>query len=250
VTHPQSGYGPDSSPPVQPYPAPYSYGTAPGQEAYGHSSPPRRPVLAYAVTALMLAAALVLIVGRVNPFAPDHSLGATSDSSKKVSSAQKGGAKQHKPDRRSPSPANAHRASGAHWSMQVPRSWTSFDAPGVSEQAAWRTSDGIAGYGDVVTIVHEPAAASVDLVSYTYGASAQLQAGVGSGAIHVFRTHAFASHGEIEYRTNPQGHQVRSLVYIVATSTGYASATFAAPASTYKHDLKRAKPYLKTLTGR
>jgi hypothetical protein len=233
--------------------SPYPYGSGSGEDAYGYrpplAPPPRRrPVWAYVVTGAMLLGAAVLIVSRVSLFEPGDSIGPTSDGPKTLA-PQRDGAKPHKPDEGS-SPANTRRASGARWSMQIPRAWTSFNVPSLSEEAAWRTSGGVAGYGDVVTIMHERPPSSLDLLNYTYGASAQLQAGVGSGSIHVVRTHAYAAHGEIEYRTNVDGRLVRSLVYIVPTSTGYVSATFAAPASTYKHDLKRAERYLKSLTGR
>jgi hypothetical protein len=196
----------------------------------------------------MLLGAAVLIISRVSLFDHGDSIGSTSGASKTLSPGNDV-AKQHKPGGGSTS-ANTRRASGARWSMQIPRAWTSFNVPSLSEEAAWRTPGGIAGYGDVVTIMHERPASSLDLLNYTYGASMQLQAGVGSGSIHVVRTHAYAAHGEIVYRTNLDGRLIRSLVYIVPTSTGYVSATFAAPAATYKHDLKRAEPYLKTLTGR
>jgi hypothetical protein len=88
------------------------------------------------------------------------------------------------------------------------------------------------------------------LTNYTYGISAALQAGVGTGGIRVTRTHAYNAHGEIEYRTNLKGRHLHSLVYIVPTRTGYASATFAAPTTTYAYDVGRVERYLKTLTGR
>jgi hypothetical protein len=252
VSHPRSGHQPASTATI-PTQSPYPYGSGAAEDAYGYRSPfaptpRRRPVWAYVVTGAMLLGAAVLIVSRVSLFDPGHPIGSASDGPKTLA-PQKDGAKQHKPDDGS-SPANTRRASGPRWSMQIPRAWTSFNVPRLSEEAAWRTPGGVAGYGDLVTIMHERPASSVDLLNYVYGASTQLQAGVGSGAIHVSRTHAYTAHGEIEYRTNLDGRLVRSLVYIAPTSTGYVSATFEAPAATYKHDLKRVEKYLKTLAGR
>jgi hypothetical protein len=64
------------------------------------------------------------------------------------------------------------------------------------------------------------------------------------------KTRIFHAHAEIRYRSTINGNQARSLVYVVPSATGYAAATFAAPAWTYADDVKRVERYLKTLTGR
>jgi hypothetical protein len=144
---------------------------------------------------------------------------------------------------------NARTASGPHWSMQVPHSWTRFNAPNVTEDAAWRTPSSGAGLGGLVIVLHKKPDVPSDLTNYTYGAAAALNAGVGSGSIRVLRTHVYANHGEIEYLQNTEGHRLRNLAYVVETSNGFAYLTYAAPTKAYKHDVKRIEPYLKTLTG-
>jgi hypothetical protein len=140
-------------------------------------------------------------------------------------------------------------ASGPHWTMQIPRSWTRFSAPNVAEDAAWRTPSRVPGWGGLVIVLHRKPVVPLSLSNFTYGASAALNAGVGAGSINVLRTHVYVRHGEIRYVQRVDGQRLLNLAYIVETKNGFAYLTYAASTRAYKHDVKRIEPYLKTLTG-
>jgi hypothetical protein len=238
--------------PVQ---SPYPYTVGAREDSRGHVSPyaappRRRPVLAYAFTAAMLLGAAVLIIGRTSLFDAGDSIGAASASdTPKTHAHTKGDKSKHpKPETRHSWPANTQRAAGPGWAMHVPSSWRPVDVPSGSHATVWTTPGGVAGVGDVVTVIHERPAASLDLEGYVDYSANLLSVGITT--VTQVKARVFHAHAEIRYRSTINGNQARSLVYVVPSATGYASATFAAPAWTYADDVKRVERYLKTLTGR
>jgi hypothetical protein len=142
---------------------------------------------------------------------------------------------------------NTRRASGRGWTMQVPRKWTAVDIPDVEEQAAWRTPGGLPGVGDMVTVVHEETT-YLNLHQYVKYQRNVLGVGI-STATHI-RTDVSHRRGELTYNVIANGKQARTLQVVVPTTSGYASAIFVAPPSTYSNDVKEVRRYLATLTGR
>jgi hypothetical protein len=168
-----------------------------------------------------------------------------------------GTAKHHKPGdhgahrRGSTSPAHTKLASGPHWSIRIPHSWRPMAAAGVREDAGWRTPSKVAGAGGIVIVLHRKVDTPADLLNYTYVESATLNTGVGGGSVRVLRTHVYANHGEIEYlQRDDNGQRIHNLAYVVQTSNGFASLTYATPTKTFKRDVKRVESYLQTFKGR
>jgi hypothetical protein len=146
----------------------------------------------------------------------------------------------------STAPAHSVRASGPHWSMRIAHSWKTVDVPSADEQAAWRTPGGFPGRGDVVTLVHEESS----LTLHQYIQYQRNVLGVGITTASHIRTNVSHGRGGLRYHLLMDGNPARTLQVVVPTSAGFASAILIAPASTFKHDVKRISPYLKTLTGR
>jgi hypothetical protein len=214
-------------------------------------APPRsRPVWAWVIAAVMLAAAGIMILTRVapSPFGADDALAPSTNEPMTLAPPKLDKPKEHSAGGgHSASLPNTRQASGPAWTMQIPRGWTAVDVPNAEEQAAWRTAGGLAGVGDVVTVVHEDMA-PLNLHEYVKYQRNVLGVGI-STASHI-RTSVSHGQGELTYDVIVNGKQARTLQLVVPTTSGFASAIFVAPASTYSTDVKQIRRYLETLTGR
>jgi hypothetical protein len=132
--------------------------------------------------------------------------------------------------------------------MQVPRKWKAIDVPNLDEQAAWRTPGGYPGLGDVVSVSHDSSMTSLNLHQYLKYQRNLL--GVGISTASQIRTQVSHGRGELTYHFLVNGNQAQTLQVVVRTASGFASASFVAPASTFDHDVKRTHRYLRTLAGR
>jgi hypothetical protein len=131
--------------------------------------------------------------------------------------------------------------------MQIPREWTAVDIPNAEEQVAWRTPGGLPGVGDVVTVVREE---MTNLNLHQYVKYQRNVLGVGISTASHFRTDVSHGQGVLTYDVVANGNRARTLQLVVPTTSGFASAIFAAPPETYATDLRQVRRYLETLTGR
>lgn len=136
------------------------------------------------------------------------------------------------------------------WTMQTSPDWVEFDIPGLAEEAAWATGDGVGNFGNNINVLTEKPAVTVDLPAYvdlSQQGLERLGAKIVSDDVYAAKDHDY---GRIEYLLKTGKTRAHGVAYVSETPDGWVIATYSAAPSTFDRESPQVEPYLATVQGR